>query len=94
MAQAQLQPSAPAAAESIANIHALFNAESRGGLHYDNLPQNVRATLCFSARIGRSNVDKKLADMNDVDRAKLHRAVNTLVSALKPLMSCPLSEFH
>ena len=94
MAQAQLRTSTPAAAESLANIHALFNAQSRGGMLYDHLPEKIRETLCFNVRLSRKHVAMKLADMNDVERAKLHRAINELVSALKPLMSCPLSEFH
>ncbi|MGF1689436.1 hypothetical protein L4C36_22710 [Photobacterium japonica] len=94
MAQAKAKPAAPSAAESLANIHALFNAQSRGGMMYDHLPQEVRATLCFGARLSRNHVSMKLADMNDVDRAKLHRTINKLGESLKNLQSCPLSEFH
>lgn len=94
MAQTQAKPSVPSAAESIANIHALFGSESRGGLVYDNLPANIRETLCFGCKLSRNHVEMKLADMNDVDRAKLHRKINELVTALKPLMTCSLSEFH
>lgn len=94
MAQTQAKSPVPSAAESIANIHALFNSQSRGGLVYDNLPVDLRATLCFGAKLSRKHVEMKLADMNDVDRAKLHRKINELATALKPLMACSLSEFH
>lgn len=94
MGQAQLQPSTPAAAESLANMHALFNSKSRGGLHYDHLPSDVKATLCFSARLTKKHTTMKLADMDDFERAKLHKVINNLVAKLKPLITCPLSEFH
>ena len=94
MAQVQPKSSTPSAAESLASMHALFNSKSRGGMVYDHLPEKIRETLCFSVRLSRKHVAMKLADMNDVERAKLHRAINELGKALKPLMSCPLSEFH
>jgi hypothetical protein len=84
----------PTAAESLANMHALFNTQSRGGLHYDHLPNDTKAVLCYAARLTKNHPTMKLADMDDLDRAKLHRAINSLVAKLQPLMSCSLSEFH
>lgn len=94
MEQVQLQSPVPSASESLAKIHALFGANSRVGMAFDNLPSELRAALCFGARLGKSSVDKKLADMDDVERAKLHRFINKMSDALRTLNICSLSDFH
>ncbi|MCD9511915.1 hypothetical protein [Photobacterium phosphoreum] len=95
MAQAQKieQSVAPSAQESLANIHALFGSQSSAGLIYDNLPANIRTTICFTARLTKEHASMKLADMDDFAIAKVQRAINDLDDALKPLAHRPLKDF-
>ncbi|WP_419237941.1 hypothetical protein ACN08P_11325 [Photobacterium leiognathi subsp. mandapamensis] len=86
-------PKAPPAAESIAQARQLFNANSKGGLIYDNLPKRTKAMICFGARLGQSHIDMKLSEMDEVSRAKVHRLVNEFYHDVKPLITVPLSQF-
>ena len=95
MAQAQqLQNRIPPATESLANIHALFGSESTVGLIYDNLPEDLRRAICSAARLTKAHISMPLAEMDEVSRAKVHRAVNALSEALKPLANRPLKDFR
>ncbi|MEC6831916.1 hypothetical protein VXS06_09100 [Photobacterium toruni] len=96
MAQAQhvqQQATTPTAAESLANIYALFGSQSSAGLIYDNLPANIRTTICFAARLTKEHASMKLDDMDDFAIAKVQRAINSLADALKPLAHRPLKDF-
>lgn len=73
------------AAESIARCHELFDCQSQLGISYDNLEEPVKRTLCFSAGLKQRHVPMKLHELNTIERKALHRAINTLADALKPL---------
>ncbi|HIF9333374.1 TPA: hypothetical protein ACX6S8_002653 [Photobacterium damselae] len=96
MASAQLKnmPAVPSAKESIAACHALFHSQSRGGLVYDNLPKHIRAMICFGARLSAAHIDKKLSEMNDLERTKIFNLINELLENLNPLSTCSLREFQ
>ncbi|QSV15853.1 hypothetical protein [Photobacterium ganghwense] len=82
------------ASDSIAKCHALFNCETRLGLSYDNLEESVKRTLCFSAGLKQRHITLKLHEMTMHERKALHRAINLLADALKPLAHHSLKEFR
>lgn len=90
----QLQNRIPSVTESLANIHALFGSESTVGLIYDHLPEDLRRAICSAARLTKAHISMPLAEMDEVSRAKIHRAVNALFEALKPLANRPLKDFR
>lgn len=96
MAQAQqLQTNhTPTAAESLANMHALFGSRSQKGMVYDHLPDDIKRTLCFSADLRERHTKMRLAEMNQLERTRVHRAINKLADALKPLANGLLKDFN
>ncbi|MGF1761026.1 hypothetical protein L4D76_24500 [Photobacterium sagamiensis] len=97
MAQAQAQVqvnTTPTAAESLAAMHAMFGSKSEKGMIYDHLPDDIKRTVCFAAGLKQRHTDMRLAEMSQFERAQLHRAINKLADALKPLANCSLKEFH
>ncbi|PSU76963.1 hypothetical protein [Photobacterium phosphoreum] len=88
------QNNIPTVEQSLANIHALFGSQSHAGLVYDNLAEDFRRAICSAARLTKAHINMPLADMDEVSRAKLHRAINTLADALKPLANRSLKDFR
>ncbi|MGF1717862.1 hypothetical protein L4D08_23660 [Photobacterium chitinilyticum] len=82
------------AAESIAHCHALFDCQSQLGISYDNLEESVRRTLCFSAGLKQHHIPMKLHELNTLERKAIHRAINTLADAIKPLAHHSFKEFR
>jgi len=94
MGQAQLAivDTAPQAAESIAQIHSFFGS-SRIGSIYDKLDRRMREILCFSAKLQQRHVDMKLSELDQLEKAKLHRAINALEPVIGKLAGHSISEF-
>ncbi|MGF1704141.1 hypothetical protein L4D09_28035 [Photobacterium makurazakiensis] len=82
------------AAESISRCHALFNCKSQLGISYDNLEEPVKRSLCFSAGLKQRHIEMKLHELSTFERKALHRAINTLADALKPLAHHSFTEFR
>lgn len=82
------------AKDSIAYCHELFGCKSSLGLSYDNLAEDVKRTLCFSAGLKQRHVDMKLHEMTDLERVELHRSINTLADALKPFAHKAFRDFQ
>ncbi|PKH06686.1 hypothetical protein [Moritella sp. Urea-trap-13] len=81
-----------AAAESIAQIHALFG-NSRIGSVYDSLDFDMRKTLCFAAGLKQRNIDMKLSQFDHIEKVKLHHAINSLEPVIGKLAGHPINEF-
>lgn len=79
---------------SIAYCHELFGCKSSLGLSYDNLAEDVKRTLCFSAGLKQRHVEMKLHEMEDLERKALHRSINTLADALKPFAHKAFRDFQ
>ena len=94
MGQAQLAivDTAPLAAESIAEIRGLFG-NSRIGSMYDSLDFNMRKTLCFAAGLKQHHVDLKLSQLDQLEKVKLHRAINSLEPVICKLAGHPINDF-
>jgi hypothetical protein len=84
--------STPPAAESIALIHGLFG-NSRIGYVYDNLEPQLKNTLCFAAGLKQHHVDLKLSQLDQLEKVKLHRAINVLEPVIRKLAGHSISEF-
>jgi len=80
------------AAESIAQIRGLFG-NSRIGSFYDNLDFNMRKTLCFAAGLKQHHVDLKLDELDQLEKVKLHRAINSLEPVICKLAGHPINDF-
>ncbi|QUM84430.1 hypothetical protein [Moritella sp. 28] len=80
------------AAESIAQIRGLFG-NSRIGSFYDNLDFNMRKTLCFAAGLKQHHVDLKLDELDQLEKVKLHRAINSLEPVIGKLAGHPINDF-
>jgi hypothetical protein len=84
----------PPAAESLANMHALFGSRSQKGMAYDHLPEDIKRALCFAAGLKERHTSLRLAEMNQLERTRVHRAINKLADALKPLANSSLKDFN
>lgn len=94
MGQAQLAviETTPPAAETIAQIHTLYGC-SRIGAVYDNLDRGIREILCFSAKLQQRHVDLKLSELDQLEKVKLHRAINALEPVIRKLAGHSIRDF-
>ncbi|MCG7497764.1 hypothetical protein MHO82_12910 [Vibrio sp. Of7-15] len=80
--------------ESIAFCRALLGAESQVGLMYDNLTEEVKRSVCFSAGFTRRHIAKSFSELTVWEKKQVHRVINTLVGALTPLSHKPSKDFY
>ena len=94
MGQAQLAvvTTAPPSAASIAEVRSLFGC-SRIGNVYNNLDPQLRRTLCFAAGLKQHHVDLDLNQLEQLERVKLHRAINALEPVIRKLAGHSIRDF-
>ena len=76
-----------------AEIHAMFNAESQGGLIWETLNQADRRIFCFAAGLKQSHVDKPLKQFDELERHKLLRTIKLVEQIAKQFSSVSLQDF-
>ncbi|MFT6986904.1 MAG: hypothetical protein ACJAT7_002754 [Psychromonas sp.] len=79
--------------ESRAEIYALFNANSQGGLIWEKLEQAERRVFCFAAELKKSHVDKPLSQFDELERHKLLRAIKSIEQTAKQFTTVSLQDF-
>ena len=94
MGQAQLAivDTAPPSADSIAQIHSLFGS-SRIGYIYDKLDENVKSGILLIAGLKSRHLKLKLSEFDQLEKVKLHNAINALEPVIRKLAGHSISEF-
>ena len=94
MGQAQLAvvTTAPPAAVSIAQFRRSLGC-SRIGNIYDNLDPQLRKILCFAAGLKQHHVDLDLNQLDQLEKVKLHRAINALEPVIRKLAGHSIRDF-
>lgn len=83
----------PPAEVTITALHEMFNSKSQGGLMWNNLTEDDRRVFCFTAKLKERHVAMGLDEMDAVELARLHRAINQIATVATKFNSISLSDF-
>lgn len=79
--------------QSRAEIFAMLDASSRGGLVWEQLQQSERRIFCFAAGLKQSHIDKPISKFNELERHKLLRAIKSIEQAAKKFTTVSIKDF-
>jgi len=88
-----VKPQTKSIEESRAEIFAMLDAESNGGVVWDNLDNADKKAFCAIAQIQVSDLSRPLRRINQFDRRKLFMAMKRIESVLKHFESVSFQEF-